>query len=697
MTSSVTPVVASLAKTTVSAAAASLKAKISAEKKDMSKRSLHMVYDDWIGIAILFGICWFFIIPRFIARVRAPKTPRGHSLTRGWFLRRSAHEPIDGFSSATTSQTAVDIVRSTTTPPIHIKPLISYIPGGSTLFYYRPFQNLRWGFKSFAKMYDVYLLALYLLLVLFTIAWRSPLVLKDATTGYVADYKRSGYVAIAQFPLCIALGVRNNIFGYITGKAYDRLKIYHKVTGRVMFAAVIWHAAAYLNKWVSNGAFYRNSAKQYARFGWLAFGSFFIIMFTSLPWVRNRCYGIFKACHIIGFILMLVGLGFHVDREVSLPITVSCGVIYGVSMICSITKTRFASAEIVAHPGSDIVTVTIPALRSGWRAGQHVRLRVPATGGIHCLEGHPFTIASAADTEGAVLMIKNTGDWTRKLYQLAAKPSGDAEAPGAPLRTTVIVEGPYGGLGNTLPESFSSVLAIAGGSGITHSLGLVSELVTAAPSGAVRPRTVDLVWMVRTTAMARPLLPTIHRLVNEARDWEIKCLASKEQPLQPTALRVHIHVTQAANVADIDVINFHSVPALENEKVSVDAPLAPSADAVPSVQATPAVLSPTDEVDSEKLAYMTDHPGCSSQLSSTVLSGIVIHPGRPQVSTFVSGIVDETISRHTESGVKANGVCIAVCGPDQLLMDTLKAGWQVEQSKQKVCGGLEVEEESFGF
>ncbi|TYJ53159.1 hypothetical protein B9479_006229 [Cryptococcus floricola] len=695
MSATVSSTAAVLAKTTVSAAKASLKAKIAAEKKIMTARSLHMVYDDWIGIAILFGICWFFIIPRFIARVRAPTTPRGHSLARGWFLRKGTDKSIDGTASETSSQTATD-VGATTTPPTHVKPLISYIPGGSTLFFYRPFQNLRWGFKSFAKMYDVYLLALYLLLVCFTIAWRSPLVLKDATTGYVADYKRSGYVAIAQFPLCIALGVRNNIFGYITGKAYDRLKIYHKVTGRIMFAATIWHVACYLYKWVHNGVFYKNSAKQYAKFGWLAFGCFLIIMFTSLPWVRNRCYGIFKAAHIIGFILMLVGLGFHVDREVSVPITVSSGVVYGVSMICSLTKTRLASAEIVAHPGSDVVTVTIPALKSGWRAGQHVRLRVPATGGVHFLEGHPFTIASAADSEGAVLMIKNTGDWTRKLYKLAAKSAGDAEAPGAPLKTTVIVEGPYGGMGNTLPESFSSVLAVAGGSGITHSLGLASELIMAAPSGAVRPRTVDLVWMVRTTAMARPLLPTIHKLVNEARDWEVKCLASKEQTVQPTALRVHIHVTQAANAADIDVMNFHSVPALENEKVSVDAPLAPSADTAEG-NVTPPALSPADEVDPEKLAYMTNHPGSNSQLASTVLSGVVIHPGRPQVGTFVHGIVDETISRHTETGAKANGVCVAVCGPDELLMDILKAGWQVEQSKQKACGGLEVEEESFGF
>lgn len=378
--------------------------------------------------------------------------------------------------------------------------------------------------------------------------------------------------------------------------------------------------------------------------------------------------------------------------------SVPSALVYAISCFFAMTKTRFATAELVAHPGTDFVTLTIPALRTGWRAGQHVRLRLPATGFVHAFEGHPFTIASAADAGPAVLLIKDAGDWSRRLCKLATKQTNDMEANGAPRKVTVIVEGPYGGFGNMLPGSYSSVLTIAGGSGVTHSLGLAQELVIAAPRGAVRARTVDLVWMVRTAAMAAPLMPTIHQLVRDAKNWEAKCLASKGQKVQPTALRVHIHITQTADNHDIHLLNLHATPALDNEKITTDIPRSASSEGISSGSLTPVYLSPGLEGDKEKFAYMTDHPASEGDFtSSSILSGIVVHPGRPDVSVFVSGIVDETIARYEGTGVPPCGVCVTTCGPDSLLEDVLNAGCRVDDKKQRAVGGLEIEEESFGF
>ena len=60
-------------------------------------------------------------------------------------------------------------------------------------------------------------------------------------------------------------------------------------------------------------------------------------------------------------------------------------------------------------------------------------------------EAHPFTIASVAKTpEGLVLMCKNVGGWTNRLYEVA-KVAGYGCEDGNETRTvTVMLDGPYG-------------------------------------------------------------------------------------------------------------------------------------------------------------------------------------------------------------------------------------------------------------
>ena len=114
------------------------------------------------------------------------------------------------------------------------------------------------------------------------------------------------------------------------------------------------------------------------------------------------------------------------------------------------------------HTGNDLgltclhelhmTQVYIPQLNSGWRAGQHVRLRVlsSAMGLYGWAEAHPYTIASASEgtvQEGVVLLCKNTGRWTRRLYDIAAEDRRGA-CGGSDVK--IWVEGPYGALSSQL-------------------------------------------------------------------------------------------------------------------------------------------------------------------------------------------------------------------------------------------------------
>lgn len=121
--------------------------------------------------------------------------------------------------------------------------------------------------------------------------------------------------------------------------------------------------------------------------------------------------------------------------------------IYGLDHLVRLFKTRVTTARIRPLPELSLTRVEIPTLNSGWRAGQHVRLRVLSSGmgWWGWTESHPFTIASVSDAEeGMVLMCKKAGSWTSKLYEMA-KASGYGEnGKGSGGNVKVIVEGPYG-------------------------------------------------------------------------------------------------------------------------------------------------------------------------------------------------------------------------------------------------------------
>ena len=104
----------------------------------------------------------------------------------------------------------------------------------------------------------------------------------------------------------------------------------------------------------------------------------------------------------------------------------------------------------------------VPSLRTGWRAGQHVRVRVVSGGWLAWLatwflcRARPFTIAAGSDSGGVMLQIKALGSWTRKLLCVtdtnSARPGRRPEpistdvqrGRGSTREVRVIIEGPYG-------------------------------------------------------------------------------------------------------------------------------------------------------------------------------------------------------------------------------------------------------------
>ncbi|KAG8742378.1 hypothetical protein FRC10_001600 [Ceratobasidium sp. 414] len=162
--------------------------------------------------------------------------------------------------------------------------------------------------------------------------------------------------------------------------------------------------------------------------------------------------------------------------QVAVPYVATCIALYSIDQLACIVKTRLRKATLTPLPELGSTRVQILGVKKGWAAGQHVRLRVLSfgVGWLGWTEAHPFTIANAASNspDELTLICKIAGDWTSGLYKMASGGSkGDHRA------AYVLVDGPYGGPGNTMFTSFSGVMLVLGGSGITFGTSVLEDIV----------------------------------------------------------------------------------------------------------------------------------------------------------------------------------------------------------------------------
>jgi hypothetical protein len=219
------------------------------------------------------------------------------------------------------------------------------------------------------------------------------------------DLLRAGAISMAQVPLVIGLGGRNSPIRYLLGGGQSRAVInIHKFSGRACFACMLLHVVGYGEshlrvqhqsgvlqsglmlcgdpssfigyKWGKSGIFLSKVKEPAFVWGMTAAAGLTFMVVTSIPVVRRRLYSVFMISHVIGLVGFLLGLGMHVPEAV--PYVLAGAGLYGVELLCRILKTKMATAELRVLPGTDSILVSVPSIKTGWRAGQHVILRVPA-------------------------------------------------------------------------------------------------------------------------------------------------------------------------------------------------------------------------------------------------------------------------------------------------------------------------------
>lgn len=352
--------------------------------------------------------------------------------------------------------------------------------------------------RIFAFRWRLPAINLYLLEILLSCLYLLALLLwtfcntEDLTIKEYSD--RTGHIAAAQLPVIVALSMKNNIIGWVTGIGHEKLKAMHRAVARVLLVEV----------WIHGWTRVNINAPTIAQVGWKREGLvagliYTLLVVVSVAPVRKRWYEAFFIIHTVMAFALIVIVFLHTRGAGNFEYYIwPCFVIWGFDRGCRwlryIILTNFKSPNqspaVIELLNHDTVRISVERyVPFGWRAGQHMFLAFPTVGPI---ESHPFTISNipAADEKSKKLIwiVRARDGFTKRLREYAELKGGQATAP-------VFMDGPYGAPADITP--FSTCVFIAGGSGVTYTLPRLRELLLKAAAKHACARRIVFVWAVR--------------------------------------------------------------------------------------------------------------------------------------------------------------------------------------------------------
>jgi predicted ferric reductase len=370
---------------------------------------------------------------------------------------------------------------------------------------------------------------------------------------------RSGLMAFACLPILMALGGKANIITLLTGISHERLNVIHQWVGWMCFVLSLVHTIPFFIASVmdpGNGGFDRVVKEFYADYEGLMFevchiyarptalvnrpsnSSYVLSQYSgvpplallfglcvlSLPLIRKRFYESFYVAHILMAIPFFGLLFWHSDNTLdswsylwaTLAIWLAAWLtrLFWFMRGTSIRSRLFSSSPaVIKMMPSNLLRLEVERPKGfNFMPGQHAYLRFPS---LSVADNHPFTMAlssnykpnTAEDSEPVdtlLFLAKVHEGFTQKLAVGCARSDGE-------MRTSVLLDGPYGGLSRPrLENRFDSILLIAGGSGITGCLSWLSYMTSVCLP--TRVRTVTLIWAVREAGALEWALPELQAL-----------------------------------------------------------------------------------------------------------------------------------------------------------------------------------------
>ncbi|KAG2040684.1 ferric reductase like transmembrane component-domain-containing protein [Suillus americanus] len=494
----------------------------SAASTSVTVNAFQLVFHIDVFLLALSAVFAVFALPRAVARFsRAAEWRHGHILRAIPLKRRAPKSPMRSVQSPPSGSAAADNLTSDESHTFHSEAHLIRHPAAKEEGWSLPPHVRAWSSRvpTFSNILR------YRLDVSFSLGQGLILVIYSAALVYAGFLKsnpfvdplRTGFVAVSQIPIVYLLATKNNILGIFLGLGYEKLNYIHRFAGTLLVIASNVHSLGYIYEWTINHTFSKNIRTPARIWALVALITVDLIYLFSIPFFRRRAYNLFYFSHVVFFILFLPAVHGHVPSV--WPYVIATAGIISLDYLMRSMKTRVFNARIRPIPGLMLTRIEVPQLNAGWRAGQHVRLRVlsSAMGWIGWAESHPFTIATAAKSpEGMVLLCKKTGRWTSRLYDMATVAGYESDEGTYGRTVQVMIEGPYGGPGHCVFASYSAAIFIVGGSGISFALSAVQDILQRDSEGASRVKIIEVVWSVRDPASLTPLIPQLVALIQQS-------------------------------------------------------------------------------------------------------------------------------------------------------------------------------------
>ncbi|TEB36350.1 hypothetical protein FA13DRAFT_1249679 [Coprinellus micaceus] len=398
-----------------------------------------------------------------------------------------------------------------------------------------------------------------------------PTVQKVVLKSLWTSAARAGLISFCLLPLVVLLGLKSSpaaVFSWrLTVRLYfDKLAIFHKWAARFLYFfttlhVVLWTVKLGMDTVDGEMALRKAFGKDRFVCGWVAFGTFTLLMASSSTALRKAHYETFYALHVFLFPLVLAMAAFHhpetgwwawaalilwvVERiwRSGRILRYNCRGALGLSRryrkvpapaadsddVFLATWYRpppgYAYAELLG--GATIRLTYTPAYRVQWVPGQHFLLNIPA---ISKFTSHPFTCATTTSKPSTppcqvkmVFLIRAKNGWTKSLWDMVIShavqrksyvgkepPLQEIALPTSGLVLRMFVDGPFGSSVRIPWKDYSSIFIVVGGSGVTFGLSVLEHLCSVlagtgqqggdAEKGSVPSTTfrrIRFVWLVR--------------------------------------------------------------------------------------------------------------------------------------------------------------------------------------------------------
>ncbi|ORY79769.1 ferric reductase NAD binding domain-domain-containing protein [Leucosporidium creatinivorum] len=327
---------------------------------------------------------------------------------------------------------------------------------------------------------------------------------------------RSGYMALAQAPAVFALTGRNTLVQLLTGVDYQHLRFVHKTLGATWFllALVHWLGMTLSSlSWSGTAGVAGLYSLDIVPFGILTLVGLSTSVTSSLWLVRRYAYEAFVVFHLIGALVILVGVFYH--AEPLRPYTYSAIALWSTERLLRLLRFATFPSILRLQPRSPIYKGTATLVHgaiilrvpnpSPWSPTQHCYLSFPDIPALFG-QNHPFSVANVPSSNGSeastmLFVMRVRGGMTRTLAQRLEKEADQS------MQLLVGVEGAYGR--PTEAKLFHDILLVAGGSGITHVMSLLDDVVHKAEARQSRTARIHLIWVIQHAEQASWLVSSL--------------------------------------------------------------------------------------------------------------------------------------------------------------------------------------------